>query len=46
MYTIHFNVSGKKQTQSFEKLSDARKEGIKHFPDITLKNKKGVVLPL
>ena len=46
MYTISFEFEGKKQTQTFEKLSEARKNGVKYFPNVVLKNKKGVVLPL
>jgi hypothetical protein len=46
MYTIKYQFGGKKQSASFDKLSDARKNGIKHFPNVVLTNKKGVVLPL
>ena len=44
MYTIKSPSLPKNQT--FEKLKDARKAGISFFPNVTLTNKKGVVLPL
>lgn len=46
MYTINYQFGGKNQSVSFEKLLDARQNEIKHFPNVTLTNKKGVVLPL